>query len=97
MSTPSRETLETARRLHSAAIHLLRALRRQDAASGVGPARLSALSVLVFGGPTTLHACRSRPIAKAVMADLHVVFQLKYSRFMPPHNASTRNRLRRRR
>ena len=56
MSTPSRETLETARRLHSAVIHLLRALRRQDAASGVGPARLSALSVLVFGGPTTLGA-----------------------------------------
>jgi DNA-binding MarR family transcriptional regulator len=50
------ETQETARRLHSAAIHLLRALRRQDAASGVGPARLSALSVLVFGGPTTLGA-----------------------------------------
>jgi DNA-binding MarR family transcriptional regulator len=41
-------------RLHSAAIHLLRRLRRQDAASGVGPARLSALSVLVFGGPMSL-------------------------------------------
>ena len=52
----SQEAEETARRLHSAAIHLLRALRRQDAASGVGPARLSALSVLVFGGPATLGA-----------------------------------------
>jgi DNA-binding MarR family transcriptional regulator len=52
----SADTAETARRLHSAAIHLLRALRRQDAASGVGPARLSALSVLVFGGPATLGA-----------------------------------------
>jgi DNA-binding MarR family transcriptional regulator len=52
----SRETGDAARRLHSAAIHLLRALRRQDAASGVGPARLSALSVLVFGGPATLGA-----------------------------------------
>ena len=41
-------------RLHSAAIHLLRRLRRQDAASGEGPARLSALSVLVFGGAKTL-------------------------------------------
>ena len=38
-------------RVHSAAIHLLRHLRREDAASGIGPARLSALSVLVFGGP----------------------------------------------
>jgi DNA-binding MarR family transcriptional regulator len=40
--------------LHSGAIHLLRRLRRHDARSGVGPARLSALSVLVFGGPRTL-------------------------------------------
>jgi DNA-binding MarR family transcriptional regulator len=41
-------------RLHSAAIHLLRRVRKQDIATGEGPARLSALSVLVFGGPTTL-------------------------------------------
>ena len=41
-------------RLHSAAIHLLRRLRKQDVATGEGPARLSALSVLVFGGPKTL-------------------------------------------
>jgi DNA-binding MarR family transcriptional regulator len=43
-------------RLHAAAIRLLRALRRQDAATGVGPARLSALSVIVFRGPLTLGA-----------------------------------------
>ena len=41
-------------RLHSAAIHLLRRVRNQDTATGEGPARLSALSVLVFGGPKTL-------------------------------------------
>jgi DNA-binding MarR family transcriptional regulator len=41
-------------RLHSAAIHLLRRVRKQDIASGEGPARFSALSVLVFGGPMTL-------------------------------------------
>jgi DNA-binding MarR family transcriptional regulator len=46
--------LEAADRLHSAAIHLLRRVRRQDVASGVGPAQLSALSVLVFAGPKTL-------------------------------------------
>src|SRR5688500_15022100 len=40
-------------RLHSAAIHLLRSVRRQDRQAGVGPARLSALSVLVFGGSRT--------------------------------------------
>jgi DNA-binding MarR family transcriptional regulator len=46
--------LETADRLHSAAIRLLRLVRTEDAQSGIGPAQLSALSVLVFGGPKTL-------------------------------------------
>ena len=41
-------------RLHSAAIHLLRRLRREDDASGVSAPRLSALSVVVFGGPRTI-------------------------------------------
>jgi DNA-binding MarR family transcriptional regulator len=51
---PPRDVLAIADRLHSAAIHLLRRVRKQDAATGQGPARLSALSVLVFGGPKTL-------------------------------------------
>jgi len=41
-------------RLHSAAIHLLRQLRKEDDASGLSAPRLSALSVVVFGGPLTL-------------------------------------------
>ena len=41
-------------RLHSAAIHLLRRLRRVDAKTGLSGPRLSALSVVVFGGPLTL-------------------------------------------
>ena len=41
-------------RLHSTAIQLLRRVRRKDSASRTGPAQLSALSVLVFGGPLTL-------------------------------------------
>lgn len=46
---------ELADRIHSAAIHLLRRLRIQDLASAVGPAKLSALSVLLFSGrPLTL-------------------------------------------
>jgi len=46
---------ELADRLHSAAIHLLRRLRREDTASGLSAPRLSALSVIVFGGgPITL-------------------------------------------
>lgn len=42
---------ELADALHSAAIQLLRRLRRSDAATDLSPARLSALSVVVFGGP----------------------------------------------
>lgn len=45
---------DAADRFHSAAIHTLRHVRREDPATGVSPARLSALSVLVFGGPRTL-------------------------------------------
>jgi DNA-binding MarR family transcriptional regulator len=41
-------------RLHSAAIHLLRRLRREDDVSGLPAPQLSALSVIVFGGPLTL-------------------------------------------
>ena len=42
---------ELASRLHSAVLHLLRRLAREDRATGESPARLSALSVLVFSGP----------------------------------------------
>jgi DNA-binding MarR family transcriptional regulator len=45
---------EVADRLHSATIHLLRHARQQDVVARQGPARLSALSVLVFGGPMAL-------------------------------------------
>jgi DNA-binding MarR family transcriptional regulator len=44
----------TADRLHSAAIHLLRNVRASDVETGLSPARLSALSVLVFGGARTI-------------------------------------------
>lgn len=50
-STPA---VEAADRFHSAAIHALRHVRREDHASGLSAARLSALSVLVFGGPRTV-------------------------------------------
>jgi DNA-binding MarR family transcriptional regulator len=46
--------LEVADRLHSAAIRLLRHARKKDVLARQGPARLSALSVLVFGGPMAL-------------------------------------------
>jgi DNA-binding MarR family transcriptional regulator len=41
-------------RLHSAAIHLLRRLRKEDDRAGISAARLSALSVAVFAGPVTM-------------------------------------------
>lgn len=45
---------DVADRLHSGAIHLLRRLRRLDDSMGLSASRASALSVLVFGGATTL-------------------------------------------
>jgi len=51
-STPIEDLAD---KLHSTAIHLLRRVRVEDAASGIGPARLSALSVVVFGGPISLN------------------------------------------
>ena len=45
---------ETAGKLHSAALHLMRYVRTQDTILGVPPAQLSALSVVVFGGKQSL-------------------------------------------
>jgi DNA-binding MarR family transcriptional regulator len=52
--TKGRDAEALADQLHSAAIHLLRQLRKEDDASGLSAPRLSALSVVVFGGPLTL-------------------------------------------
>ncbi|MFN2602434.1 MAG: MarR family winged helix-turn-helix transcriptional regulator [Gemmatimonadaceae bacterium] len=46
--------LDAADHIHSAAIRVLRGLRRQDDKWGLSAPRLSALSVVVFGGPITL-------------------------------------------
>lgn len=54
MKKIDKQATELADALHSAAIHLLRRVRKEDRASGVGPAQLSALSVLVFGGRISL-------------------------------------------
>ncbi|MET0938810.1 MAG: MarR family transcriptional regulator [Gaiellaceae bacterium] len=62
---------EVADRLHSAAIHLLRRIRKVDEASGLSAARLSALSVLVFGGPTTVGAlARAEQVSAPTMSRL---------------------------
>lgn len=52
--TARQEIHDIADRLHSIAIHLLRRLRKVDEASGLSGPRLSALSVVVFGGPLTV-------------------------------------------
>jgi DNA-binding MarR family transcriptional regulator len=51
---PDARARTLADQLHSAAIHLLRQLRKEDDISGLSAPRLSALSVVVFGGPLTL-------------------------------------------
>ena len=55
-TSPTREVEAVADRLHSAALHLLRRLRAEDAALGVSPPRLSALSVVVAAGPIAIGA-----------------------------------------
>jgi DNA-binding MarR family transcriptional regulator len=56
MSKGTRKSADAAlaEQLHSVAIHLLRRLRRSDDQMGLSGPRASALSVLVFGGPTSL-------------------------------------------
>jgi len=87
---PQLDTLAVADRLHSAAIHLLRRLRKQDVASGVGPAQLSALSVLVFGGPRTMGELAAAEQVKPPTMS-RIVAGLKRSRWVEitrdPHDA----------
>jgi DNA-binding MarR family transcriptional regulator len=75
-SLSSRAATDTADQLHSAAIHLLRRLRVRDRESGIGPAQLSALSVLVFGGPRSLGELADAeqvrpPTMSRIVAGLH--------------------------
>jgi DNA-binding MarR family transcriptional regulator len=78
---PKTEAVTTADRLHSAAIHLLRHVRKQDTATGEGPARLSALSVLVFGGPKTLKELAAAEQVKAPTMS-RIVAGLEHSRLV---------------
>lgn len=71
MSTPASDVRAAADRLHSAAIHLLRTARRVDDETGLTAARLSALSVLVFGGPTTVgRLARAEQVSAPTMSRL---------------------------
>lgn len=63
-ATPDPEDI--ADRLHSTAIHLLRQVRREDPATGLSAARLSALSVVVYGNyPTVTEIATAEQISTA--------------------------------
>ena len=71
-------TIDLADRLHSAALHLLRRLRREDDASGLPAPQLSALSVIVFGGPLTLgELARAEQVRPPTISKLIVVLEAK--------------------
>jgi DNA-binding MarR family transcriptional regulator len=57
--------------LHSAAVHLLRRVRRVDVETGLTPSRASALSVLVFGGGLPLgELARAEQVSAPTMTRL---------------------------
>jgi DNA-binding MarR family transcriptional regulator len=65
------DSLEVAVALHRAAIRLLRTVRVADAETGVSAPKLSALSVLTFGGAMSLTAlARAEQVTSATMSKL---------------------------
>lgn len=64
--------------LHSAAIHLLRKLRHEDSVTGLSPARLSALSVVAFGGPMRISAlARAEQVRTPTMTPIVAALEQK--------------------
>ena len=51
---PSKISLRVAEAVHGASIRVLRIVRAEDVKAGIGPAQLSALSILVLLGPKTM-------------------------------------------
>lgn len=65
------DSLEVATSLHRAAIRLLRAVRVADDETGVSAPKLSALSVLTFGGAMSLSSlARAEQVTAATMSKL---------------------------
>ena len=90
---PTATATEVADQLHSAAIHLLRRLRVRDRETGVGPAQLSALSVLVFGGPRSLgELADAEQVRPPTMS--RVVASLQRTRLVRRHATEDGRRLR---
>ena len=55
-------------RLHGAALHLMRGIRQADRRLGVGPARLSALSVLLSGPKTLTELAEAEQVSGATIS-----------------------------
>lgn len=55
-------------RLHLAALHLMRGIRQADRRLGVGPARLSALSVLLSGPKTLTELAEAEQVSGATIS-----------------------------
>jgi|SRR5690606_37658397 len=65
------DSLEVATALHRAAIRLLRTVRTADDETGVSAPKLSALSVLAFGGAQSLSSlARAEQVTPATMSKL---------------------------
>jgi len=72
---PGNTAVDVAERVHKAAIRMLRAARVADADTGLSAPKLSALSVLVFGGAMSLSALAkaeqvTAPTMSKLVADL---------------------------
>ena len=87
------EALAVADRLHSLSIHLLRRVRVRDVATGIGPAQLSALSVLVFGGPRSLGELAEAEQVKAPTMS-RIVAGLEKEGLVRRHETEDRRRIR---
>jgi DNA-binding MarR family transcriptional regulator len=82
---------DAADRMHSAAIHLLRRVRVADEAMEITPARASALSVLVFGGPRTLtELARAEQVTTATMSRLVAALEEEGLVRREPHEEDAR-------
>jgi DNA-binding MarR family transcriptional regulator len=81
----SRKAEDTADRIHTAAIRLLRFVRKEDVAASITPAQLSALSVLVFAGPQSLAAlAAAEQVKPPTMSQLVAEMERKGLAFRTP-------------
>jgi DNA-binding MarR family transcriptional regulator len=78
--------------IHSAAIHLLRRVAQVDSELGISPARASALSVLVFGGPRSLtELAQAERVTAATMSRLVTAMEEEGLVRREPHEADGRS------